>query len=186
MRGKGILSAMMNMRRWVAVVVLFALMPLVFGGCYGRFPLTKKIYKWNGEMSENRWVKSIMMWVLNIIPVYGIGILADTIVFNLVEFWGGKPMLAEAATVDRNGNVVTLGPGQTADEAVLTVSRDGKVLARERFIRLSDNTIEVRGIDGKRHGKVLKASDGGYSLTNKDGVEMRRVTPEALASLASD
>jgi hypothetical protein len=94
--------------------------------------------------------------------------------------------MASVTDVDRDGNTVTLAPGATADEAILTVSRDGRTLAQERFVRVSADILEARGADGELHGTMLRAADGSISLTDRDGVVLGRVTPDSLAAIATN
>jgi len=177
---------MASLKRWrtgIVWVLIVALLPLALTGCYGRFPLTKKIYAYNGEVSENKWVKSIVMWVFIIVPVYGIGMLADAIVINLVEFWSGKQLMASMTTVDSDGNAVTLAPGATADEAILTVSRDNKVLGEAHFVRVSDQLIEVRDAEGQLRGTVARTGDTTFQLTDAGGV-VRTIDVSEMSQLA--
>lgn len=59
-------------------------------GCFGEFALTRKVYDWNDGLSDNKFVKSLVFWGLNIIPVYGVAGFLDVIIFNLIEFWSGS------------------------------------------------------------------------------------------------
>lgn len=63
-------------------------------GCFGEFALVKKVYEWNDGISDDKFVKSVVFWVLNIIPVYGIAGFLDAILFNVIEFWSGTNPLA--------------------------------------------------------------------------------------------
>lgn len=63
-------------------------------GCFGEFALVKKVYNWNDGVSDNKFVKSLVFWVLNIIPIYGIAGLLDAVIFNLIEFWSGSNPIA--------------------------------------------------------------------------------------------
>lgn len=65
-------------------------------GCYGGFTATKTVYKWNGTVGD-KWVNSIVMVALNIIPVYSIAGAADILILNTVEFWTGSNPLAMQA-----------------------------------------------------------------------------------------
>jgi hypothetical protein len=104
-------------KRVLACIVLAAFVS-VSTGCYGSFMLTKKFYNWNGSLG-NKFVKSIVFWAFNIIPVYGVCAFADAFVLNLIEFWAGSnPMALNAdtelqKTVENNGKVydVTMGKG---------------------------------------------------------------------------
>ena len=181
--GKGLMSSLRNSRTWMIPAVLVAMLPFVMGGCYGAFPLTKTVYKLNGDVSDHKLVQTVTMWVFVIVPVYEIGMIADAIIFNLVEFWTGEQILAVGPTTDSNGNTVCLTPSSDGRQAVLTVSRDGKVLAQEFFVKVSDTTFEVRDAQGKLHGKVLKSPDGTISLTDRDGTVVRTLPAGALAAM---
>ncbi|MFO8008195.1 MAG: DUF3332 family protein [Candidatus Brocadiia bacterium] len=178
--GTGALSVLRNRRAWVISIILVAMGPFVFGGCYGAFPLTKTIYKLNEDISDNSLVQQVTFWVFVIVPVYEVGMLADAIVFNLVDYWTGDNLLAVGPTMDSDGNLVCLTPAANGREAVLTVSRDGRVIAQESFVKVSDATFEVRDAHGNLHGKVLKAPDGTISLTDSNGTVVRTLPAEAL------
>lgn len=64
--------------------------------CYGSFPLVRTVYKFNGSIGDQSKaggvVRSIVMIILTIIPVYGISFLADAFILNSIEFWTGKKM----------------------------------------------------------------------------------------------
>ncbi len=76
-------------------------------GCYGQFALTHKLYQWNGTLGD-KWINSIMMVAMAIVPIYGIAILADGLVLNTMEFWTGK-------------NPVTMGPEERETAGVVYV-----------------------------------------------------------------
>lgn len=81
----------------------------LLSGCYGNFVLTKKLYDFNGSVHPNRIVQSVIMVGLNIIPVYGIAIMADALILNSVEFWTGTNPLNASNTFeesDSQGNQV--------------------------------------------------------------------------------
>jgi len=46
-------------------------------GATGRFQATRAVYRWNGEVSDDKLVRSAVMWGLLILPVYYVGGLAD-------------------------------------------------------------------------------------------------------------
>lgn len=176
------LGKMMRMRRWIGVIVLISLMPFAFGGCFGRFPLTRRVYQFNEEVHESKWVQTLVMWAFYIIPVYGISMFVDAIVFNLVVFWGGEPLLEETAVVDEHGNTIAVTPTDNPDEIVLTVSREGRVLAEERFVRVSDSVIEVRSVDGELRGTVVK-TDSGFALNDGDGLTLSYLDKASIPAM---
>jgi len=75
----------------IAILACFLLTSLT--GCYGKFALTKKLYKWNGTIGEKH-VRSLVMWILMWIPAYEACGFIDFAVLNLIEFWTGSNPLA--------------------------------------------------------------------------------------------
>ncbi|HTE04886.1 MAG TPA: DUF3332 family protein [Planctomycetota bacterium] len=74
-------------------------------GCYGPFNLTKKLHNWNGHV-DGKWGNEGMFLVLVIIPVYGVCMLGDAIIFNSVEFWtGNNPISPTMADVPAQGEM---------------------------------------------------------------------------------
>ena len=107
------------MRKSIKAATLAAL--LIFGSlttsCYGPFQLTKNLHHWNGSI-ENKWGREGVFLVLAIIPVYGLCILGDALIFNSIEFWGGDnpiepSVMAPTAEMDQVAAVVGL-PYQVA------------------------------------------------------------------------
>lgn len=181
--GTGLMSSMRNSRAWVIGVMLVAMAPFVFGGCYGSFPLTKKIYAYNGNISDDQTIQSVTFWAFVILPVYEIAMIGDAVIFNLVEFWTGDQLLSVGPTTDSNGSVVCLTPTADGREALLTVSRDGRVIAQESFVKVSDTVLEVRDAEGNLDGKVLKAPDGTITLTDSKGSVVRTLPAGALGTM---
>ena len=58
-------------------------------GCFGEFALVRKVYTWNDGLG-NKFVKTLVFYVLNIIPVYGVAAFIDVVILNLIEFWSGS------------------------------------------------------------------------------------------------
>ncbi len=63
-------------------------------GCFGEFQLVRKVYNWNQDLSSSKFVRTLMFYVLNIIPVYGIASFIDVVILNLIEFWSGSNPVA--------------------------------------------------------------------------------------------
>ena len=96
--------------RALAAVLCLAILG---GGCYGPFNLTKRVHNWNGEVSENEWAQEGMFLLLVIVPVYGIAMLGDAIIFNSIEFWGGENPISPPSTamLDDEGHDLALADG---------------------------------------------------------------------------
>lgn len=144
----------------VALVTLFSAQLL--SSCFGKFALVRMLYKFNdglaGDNIGGRFIKTLVFYVLNIIPVYGIAGLVDFWILNLIEFWTGKNILAmnegevESQLVAYNGKQYLL----TGIKGKLTVKdiESGKETA---LYFNTDNTVTVLN-----NGQMVKVAD--YSV----------------------
>ena len=144
------------MKRTIAALVLMAFLPVSTAGCFGGFQLTRKVYKFNREVSPDKWVRELAFLVMVILPVYGAATFLDAVVFNSVEFWtGSNPVLANNGASRK----ITTAEGT----AVLT--------------RTSQDSIAVRieGKDGRTSGFVMQREQDGFSARTQDGHLLARV-----------
>ena len=142
-------------RRSRQVVALLAA-GLMLGGCYGPFYLTRRLWKWNGQVSENKWVVEAVHLVCLWAPVYGIAALADGIIFNSLEFWtGNNPMAPGNATLPK---VETKRVARNDAEAVLThiTSQQGEELLIEQYQK------------GKAAGSVRMRQQNGITVASDE------------------
>ena len=161
--------------RGVVVLALLAFAPLTLS-CYGRFPLTKAIYRINGEIGDSvdgdstksGILQSLVMWVFIIIPVYKIAMLADIIIFNLVEFWTGESIQIGQTTAP-DGTRVVVVPDEGGRTATLSVSKDGRLLAQQKLVKVSDQLLEVRQMDGALAGTAERTAEGDLILKDARG-----------------
>lgn len=171
-------------RRWIAVMMLGALLPLM-SGCYGNFPLTKAVYKLNGEIGDDsqtgKLLRTVVMWVFVIVPVYSFATLGDAVVLNLIEFWTGEQLTLSSVTETEDGSQVALVPSADGQDLTMTVSRDGKEVMCEKFVRVSDGTFEVRGADGRLNGLVKTNADGSITLSHADGADYTTLSRADIA-----
>jgi hypothetical protein len=89
------------MKRIIIIMVLISFITLSMTSCFGKFNLTKKIYQLNAGLGGNdfggKFIKTIVMWAMYIIPVYPICGFVDIVVLNLIEFWtGSNPLTMNA------------------------------------------------------------------------------------------
>ena len=94
------------MRRPHRLAVALVAAAFLASGCYGPFTLTRKVYTWNGQVSDNKWVVETVFLVCSVLPIYHIAGLADALIFNSVEFWTGKNPLASARAEQRVASAV--------------------------------------------------------------------------------
>lgn len=77
------------MKRVVATALLGVM--ILTSGCFGPMSATGRLKTWNREI-ENRWVGQGAFILLSVpyTGVYGVFFLSDVLLFNSIEFWGGK------------------------------------------------------------------------------------------------
>ncbi len=56
--------------------------------CYGPFHAVRNLHKWNGEVSENKWIVEIVYLIPGFIA-YPLFFIGDSLIFNSIQFWGG-------------------------------------------------------------------------------------------------
>ena len=93
-------------------------------GCYGRFELTRKLYGWNGQVTNNKFANSAIMWAMLIIPVYGVAGIIDLVVLNTMEVLTGRNPVASA----EGGKVEVRHAGR---HLLLETDAQGRVEVRE-------------------------------------------------------
>ncbi|MGD2175668.1 MAG: hypothetical protein PVJ27_09710, partial [Candidatus Brocadiaceae bacterium] len=91
--------------------------------------------------------------------------------------------LPVACEETEDGTKVVLEAGSGEGEALLTLSRDGAVVSRVRFLRVSDRLCEVRDADGVLLGKVVLSEGGSLRLTDRSGGIVAAIPAEQLACL---
>lgn len=77
----------------VCWVLIGCFLSIATAGCYGRFALTRMIYRVNGSIGD-KWMNSICTWIFLIIPVYEVCGLVDFALLNVIQFWTGRNPIA--------------------------------------------------------------------------------------------
>src|SRR5690606_39137109 len=92
----------MKKRNKIIALSLAGMFSLTQTACLCSFNLTQNIHEWNSNATDNKFVNNLLFWVMCIIPVYGVGVFLDAVIFNLVEFWSGSnPIAMEAGEVEK-------------------------------------------------------------------------------------
>ena len=180
---RSLLGRICESRKVVAVVVMVALAPFLTN-CYGQFPLTRAVYKANGEI-ENSILRQVVFWVFVIVPVYGVAAFADAVAFNLIDFWSGQGV-DFSSTTDQQGNRVTLQPSQDGREAVLTVSKAGKTIEELRFVRASDTVCNVYDSRGVAVGSAERTPSGELRLTDAQGRTVTLISADQVTQMLAE
>jgi hypothetical protein len=135
-----------SISRALAVTVLVGLVPLATTGCFGGFNLTRNVYKFNKQVSNEKFVRWLLFIPLTF--VYGGATALDAMVFNSIEFWGGdNPINLTARSFEGpNGEVARVTPrGNGVFDAVVT-ERAGATY-RVTLVR-SDSGVTAYGASG--------------------------------------
>lgn len=158
-------------------ICLLLSISILFSSCLGSFSAFNNLKDWNNDVTDNKFVNNLIFWGLNIIPVYGLFLFGDAIIFNVIEFWSGSNPLAmeegeqEIQVVEKDGNVF---------EMIATRNRiQVKVIAGERKgdkLDLVYKPSEKSWNAIKPNGEVIKLSsfeEGFYVVHMPDGEEIR-------------
>ncbi len=152
-----------------AVLMALAMLTLLVSatGCVGNknsFCLFRGLAKWNLTMNKEPWVNEIVFLGLNIIPVYGLFLFADVLVFNSIDFWtGDNPVngaFASTRGTDAEGNAYAIIPNGDGTATLTykgqdcTLTRQGSEVAVSREGQLigtfaqNGSVITFTGVDG--------------------------------------
>lgn len=126
-------------------------------GCFGEFALTQKLWKWNKGVSDSRFVQTLVFYLFNIIPVYGVCGMVDIIILNLVEFWTGT-------------NPMAMNEGQMEQQMV---TKDGI----NYLITATKNQFKVETLTGAKTGEMatLKFDPTAKSWTASNGKQSQEI-----------
>ena len=125
---------------------------MMLTGCLGQNALFDTVQDWNATATNNKFVNQGISFIFWWVPVYGLSLLGDIIIFNSIEFWTGtNPISKEGAKVAGSTETVTDGLGNQAE---LTYNADGSI-----SVLATSNGTEERYTLIKEDGKVIKIQD---------------------------
>lgn len=78
----------MKAKRISCALATFLALLLTATSCFGPFNATRRVHTWNREF-ENRWAGEGVFLAFSILWVNRLMWVADALVFNSIEFWGG-------------------------------------------------------------------------------------------------
>jgi hypothetical protein len=166
--------------RLVAMGLIVLTLQTSLGGCFGRFALTRKIYAVNQSVND-KWLRSILTFVLIAVPVYEVAGFADWALLNTIEFWGG--------TNPVDGQSSDKAPPPVAPPS-LTLSDDGAELRvvtmrqvamgavpRVLVLTMREGGAELRDGDGALISTLLREENGDARVVDREGklLEMKSV-----------
>lgn len=107
-----------SVRRKSPFAALALTLGLTFSSCLGPFNTWHQVLHWNRTVSENKWVGEAIFLGITIIPIYSLSFLVDAIVFNSIEFWGGKNPISPAPYSNTGTLESKSGAVETAPAAI--------------------------------------------------------------------
>ncbi|UCE84647.1 MAG: DUF3332 family protein [Deltaproteobacteria bacterium] len=145
-----------GLRRLMAVAVLVGFLPVATSACFGKFELTRKVYAYNQDVSEDKWVQWVAFLGLSIFPVYFFATLIDVLLGNSFEFWTGEnPILAH---------------GPNGEVAVARVVTPGVV---DLTITDADGRVRSLTLVAEGDGAVARDGAGNEIARLRDARELR-------------
>lgn len=68
---------------------------LLSQGCLGPNNAYNGIRNWNAKVSDQDWVNEVLFLGMVIVPVYGVALLGDYVIFNTIDYWTGENPIKE-------------------------------------------------------------------------------------------
>lgn len=145
---------------------------MLLSSCIGSFALFNRLLDWNKGLS-NKAVNEVVFLAFNIIPVYGVAMLADYLVINSIEFWSGSNPLAD------NSGVINTEDGQYVveqNENGYTITNNGQTVS---FVKDGDswyynengNQVKMFEFVDEQH---VQLNDGSVVELSQVGIENLR------------
>jgi hypothetical protein len=165
------------MKRFLTCLVAFVLIAALLvsvTGCYGSFNLTKKLYTFNGSMGD-KWVNEAMFLLL-MIPAYGICGMLDVLFLNTIEFWTGNNPVTAVVVTPEEGTQVTFNAGTHRIE----VSQGGTTY----YITKANGYTTVTNIHNNPVAHAIADGKGGFTLIDVKAKTSRYLAASDVQTLA--
>ncbi|MDY7231870.1 DUF3332 domain-containing protein [Hyalangium rubrum] len=178
----------MNRTFRLLMALSLTMMSLHVSACFGKFNLTRAMWDFNKNISGNKFVQWAVFLVMVIVPVYGVGVLVDSLVINSIEFWTGENPVSSVGGTDGNTRVVRVSPEETlrlsrvpgSDVMKVEVERAGQAPVVRYFEPLEDG-MAVRDDSGALVIQARQQADGAVAVTDGTGATMAMHSSEAVA-----
>ncbi len=151
------------MRKFISCLLIGCI--LLGVGCTGQFRLTKKVHTWQTHF-EGKWMDELAFLGCVILPVYGLSMLGDGIIFNSIQFWGGENPIDEAR-LEKDGKTVDMA-----------LQRDGSICVyggqQTLVLERTDAGVIAKDADGNVMYTAIKGESGQISVYDASGTPIRR------------
>lgn len=161
-------------------------------GCFGGFNLTRNVWQFNRNVSDNKWIQELVFLGLVIVPVYAIASVIDAIFLNSIEFWtGDNPVSVSTSPTTR---VVERGDTRIVQTMAAAPDRKTMVLEEYRGDALVKTTTmrqqagdpsitrETRYPDGRTEVQVTRLEPDGSAMVEQVDDEGRLTTRPIAAA----
>jgi hypothetical protein len=71
------------------------LVSLSSSSCLGPDHAYNSVKNWNAEVTDQDWLNELIFLGLHIIPVYGVALFGDFVIFNTSGYWGGNYIISD-------------------------------------------------------------------------------------------
>lgn len=148
--------------RTIALILILTVLLLSMASCAGKFSLSHKLLNWN--LSLNKWLGSFLLFIFIVIPVYGVCLLIDWVILNVIEFYSGKnPIDAKATTIEGKAVSMVFKEGKGINVDITTIEKDG--MMKKLMVRTTNEGMTARLIEGQKESIITAR------LTKNGGIE---------------
>jgi hypothetical protein len=178
--------------RLVAAIACALALQVPLAGCFGKFALVRKVYGFN-ETIGDKWLRSLLMFALVIIPVYSVAAFVDYVILNVIEFWTGtNPAVAnlgpgetlERTTVAADGTRLQIVASDRGETLTLTVTRPGAAPA-VTVLRKTPDGAEARSETGALLSSLTVTEGGGAVVSDASGAALVQRSAAEISQLAA-
>ena len=155
---------------------------LMSSACFGPFNATRQVYDWNKDVG-GKWAQEGVFLVFAILPVYGLAMLGDAVIFNSIEFWTGDNPIdapgmarADVKSFEQDGRTVTLERVASAEgkSMKVTVEQDGCIAQQLTLVAAEGEPTRLEDADGKLIALAQTLPDGRVRVLGAQGQELGR------------
>jgi hypothetical protein len=142
-------------KRILCVVLVIFIAGMSFNGCAGKYALFNKAHPFFGNLG-GKWIGALVNWIIGMPIIYPICMFADVFIFNVIEFWTGRNVIASGSSleqIDENGN------------RIAAVKNDDGTLS-----------VKVTETTGETTDYLLERDGNNFSMFDADGVLLSSYT----------
>jgi hypothetical protein len=145
--------------------------------------LTRKLYNWNGNVSQDKWVVEGVFMLCAWVPIYGLASLGDALIFNSMEFWTGKNPVEMSAVGQDSQMRLSRVVGSAGEQLLAEQFQHGTAAASLRIQRDGQRTI---GVDeqGQVVFSAMTLPDGTIVVSDAHGQIVATHSVQELRQLA--